>query len=145
MQGEIGVAPSMTESPSVAADSPSLEEGWALKKAKKSARFSERVRSFLQGTFFQGEQTGVKANPADIASKMKSLRSANGNKLFSKEEWLSTLQVARYFSRLSALNKRGVLKQNVTASQEEEEDDPDYASEIEAMEKRFQIRRELEL
>ena len=145
VQGEIGVAPSMTESPSVAADSPSLEEGWALKKAKKSARFSERVRSFLQGTFFQGEQTGVKANPADIASKMKSLRSANGNKLFSKEEWLSTLQVARYFSRLSALNKRGVLKQNVTASQEEEEDDPDYASEIEAMEKRFQIRRELEL
>ena len=76
---------------------------------------------------------------------MKSLRSANGNKLFSKEEWLSTLQVARYFSRLSALIKRGVLKQNVTASQEEEEDDPDYVSEIEAMEKRFQIRRELEL
>ena len=145
VQGEIGVAPSMTKSPSVAADSPSLEEGWALKKAKKSAQFSERVRSFLQGTFFQGEHTSVKANPADIASKMKSLRSANGNKLFSKEEWLSTLQVARYFSRLSALNKRGVLKQNVTASQEEEEDDPDYVSDIEPMEERFQIRRELEL
>ena len=104
VQGQIGVAPSMTESPSVAADSPSLVEGWALKKAKKSARFSERVRSFSQGTFFQGEQTGIKANPADIASKMKSLRSANGNKLFSKEEWLSTLQVARYFIRLSAIN-----------------------------------------
>ena len=143
MQDEIGVAPSMTESPSVAADSPSLEEGSALKKAKKSARFSERVRSFLEGTYFQGEQTSVKANPADIASKIKSLRSANGNK--SKEEWLSTLQVARYFSRLSALNKRGVLKQNVTASQEEEEDDPDYVSKIEAMETRFQKRRELEL
>ena len=76
---------------------------------------------------------------------MKSLRSANGNKLFSKEEWLSTLQVARYFSRLSALNMRGVLKQNVSASQEEEDDDPDYVSEIEPMEERSQIRRELEL
>ena len=65
-------------------------------------------------------------------------------KLFSKEEWLSTLQVARYFSRLSDLNKRGVLKQNVSASQEEE-DDLDYVREIEAMEERFQIRRELEL
>lgn len=75
---------------------------------------------------------------------MKGLRSANGNKLFSKEEWLSTLQVARYFSRLSALTKRGVLKQNVSSLQEEE-DDPDYVSEIEAMKKRFQIRRELEL
>ena len=144
VQGEIGFAPSVTESPSVSADSPSLEEGWALKKAKKSTRFSERIRSFLQDTFFQGEQTGVKANPADIASKMKILRSATGNKLFTKEEWLSTIQVARYFSRLSALNKRGVLKRNVSASQEEEED-LDHVNEIEAMETRFQIRRELEL
>ena len=135
----------MTESPSVAADSPLLDGGWALKKAKKSARFSERVRSFfLLDAFLQGEQTGVKANPADIASKIKSLISTNGNKLFSKEEWLSTLQVARYFSRLSALNKRVVLKQNVSTSQEEE-DDLDYVREIEAMEERFQKRRELDL
>ena len=134
----------MTESPSVSADSPSLEEGWALKKAKKSTRFSERIRSFLQDTFFQGEQTGVKANPANIASKIKSLRSANGNKLFTKEEWLSTIQVARYFSKLSSLNRRGILKRNLSASQEEEED-LDYVDEIDAMETRFQIRREQEL
>ena len=75
---------------------------------------------------------------------MKSLRSANGNKLFRNEEWLSTLQVARYFSRLSVLNKRGVLKRNASASQEKEED-LDYVSEIQAMETRFRIRRELEL
>jgi len=98
----------------------------------------------LRDTFFQGEQTSVKAKPADIASKVKSLRSANGNKLFRNEEWLSTLQVARYFSRLSVLNKRGVLKRNASASQEEEED-LGYVSEIEAMETRFQIRREPEL
>jgi len=70
---------------------------------------------------------------------LKSLRSANGNKLFRNEEWLSTLQVARYFSRPSA----GVLKRNVSASLKEEED-LNYVSEIEAMETRFQI-RELEL
>ena len=46
VQGEIGVAPSLAESPSVSVDSPSLEEGWALKKAKKSTRFSEHTRSF---------------------------------------------------------------------------------------------------
>ena len=56
------------------------------------------------------------------ACKMRSQRSSNGDKLFSKEEWLSTRQVARYFSRLSALNKSGALKRNVSASQEEEED-----------------------
>ena len=145
VQGEVGGAPSVTESPSVSADNPSLEEGWAMKKSKKSIRFSERVRSYLQETFFQGEETGIKANPADIACKMiLCQRSSNGDKLFLKEEWLSTHQVARYFSRLSALNKSGVLKRNVNASQEEEED-LDYISEVEAMETRFQIRRELEL
>ena len=75
---------------------------------------------------------------------MKSLRSANGTELFTKDKWLSTLQVARYFNRLSALNKRGVLKPDVSAFHEEEED-LDYVSEIEAMETRFEIRRELEL
>ncbi|XP_066025254.1 uncharacterized protein [Pocillopora verrucosa] len=145
VQCEVAGAPVVTESPSVLADNPSLEEGWAMKKSKKSIRFSERVRSYLQETFFQGEETGVKANPADIACKMRSQRSSNGDKLFFlKEEWLSTHQVARYFSMLSALNKSGVLKRNVNASQKEEED-LDYISEVEAMETRFQIRRELEL
>ena len=71
VQGGVGGAPSVTESPSVSADNPSLEEGWAMKKSKKSIRFSERVPSYLQETFFQGEETGVKANPADIACKMR--------------------------------------------------------------------------
>ena len=47
MQGEVGGAPSVTESPSVSADNPSQEEGWAMKKSKKSIRVSERVRSYL--------------------------------------------------------------------------------------------------
>lgn len=46
------------------------------------------------------------------------------------------LQDTLYFSRLSALNKRGVLKRNVSASQEEEKD-LDYVSEKEAMETNF--------
>ena len=144
VQGEVGGAPPVTESPSVSADNPSMEEGWAMKKSKKSIRVSERFRSYLPETFLQGEDTGVKANLADIACKMRSQRSSNGDKLFSKEEWLSTHQVIRYFSWLSALNKSGVLKRNVNASQEEEED-LDYISEVEAMETRFQIRRDLEL
>ena len=115
-----------------------------MKKSKKSIRFSERFRSYLQETFFQGEETGVEANPADIACKIRSQRSSNGDKLFSKEEWLSTHQVVRYFSGLSALHKSCVLKRNVSASQEEEED-LDYTSEVDTMETRFQIRRELEL
>ena len=48
VQGKVGGAPSVTESPSVSADNPSLEEGWAIKKSKKSIRFSERVRSYCR-------------------------------------------------------------------------------------------------
>ena len=51
MQGEVGGAPSVTESPSVSADNPSLEEGWVRKKSKKSIRVSERVRSYLPFAF----------------------------------------------------------------------------------------------
>ena len=82
VQGEVGGAPSVTESPSVSADNPSLEEGWAMKKSKKSIRVSERVRSYLPETFFQVEETGVNANLADIACKMRSQRSSNGDNLF---------------------------------------------------------------
>ena len=72
MQGEVGGAPSVTESPSVSADNPSLEEGWAMKKSKKSVRVSKRVRSYLPETFFQGGETGVKANLADIVCNEES-------------------------------------------------------------------------
>ena len=84
VQGEIGVALSMTESPSIVADSPSMEKNWALKKAKKSAGFLNALGLFLLDAFFQGKQTGVKANPADIASKMKSLISAIGISFFQR-------------------------------------------------------------
>ena len=47
---------------------------WVLKKEKKSTKFSQRLQSFLQEIFFQGEETGNKANPPDLAPKMKRLR-----------------------------------------------------------------------
>ena len=61
MQDEIGVAPSVTDLPSVSADSPSLEEGWALKKAKRRSLpdFLYVFGLFLQDTSFEGEETGV--------------------------------------------------------------------------------------
>ena len=76
----------------------------ALKKEKKSTRFSRREQPFLQEIFFQGEETGNKANPPDLAPKMKRLRQGNGDKLFTKGEWLSVVQIAWYCSRLSALD-----------------------------------------
>lgn len=76
---------------------------------------------------------------------MKRVRLTNGKNLFSKEEWLSIDQIARYFSRLSALNKRGLLKRDNVMTQEEEEEDQHYITEIQKMETRFEIRREVKL
>ena len=118
--------------------------GWALKKAKKSIRFSPRVQSFLQEIFLQVEETGNKANPSDVSAKMKRIRSTDGDKLFSMKEWLSAVQMTWYFSRLSPHNKNGLLNRDVSAYHEDE-DDFQYVNEVEAMNTRFQIRRELEI
>ena len=124
---------------------PTTDEGWALKKTRKSTRFSEGVRSYLKNIFIQGEETGTKANPADIASKMKMLRSENGKKMFSKDEWLSTDQVSRYFSKLSSLNKSGRLELDVITQGTHDEDVEDYVAEAEEILTRKKIRRALEL
>ena len=124
---------------------PTTDEGWALKKTRKSTRFSEGVRSYLKNIFIQGEETGTKANPADIASKMKMLRSENGKKMFSKDEWLSTDQVSRYFSKLSSLNKSGQLELDVITQGTHDEDVEDYVAEAEEILTRKKIRRALEL
>ena len=60
------------------------------------------------------------------------------DKLFSKEEWFSVVQIARYFSRLSALKKADLLNGVVNASLEDEYKIK-YVNKAEAMEKRLQI------
>ena len=93
---------------------------WVLKKEKKSTKFSQRLQSFLQEIFFQGEETGNKANPPDSAPKMKRLRQGNGDKLFTREEWLSVVQIAWYCSRLSALDMANLPNGVVSVSLEDE-------------------------
>ena len=68
----------------------SSEEGWALKKVRNAVNFSESVRNYLREVFLLGEETGHKANPGDVATRMKGLRDSNGKKRFQKKEWLTT-------------------------------------------------------
>ena len=127
-------------------DEPVAEPGWALKKGKHATRFSDKVRSYLKGIFLQGEETGNKANPANVASKMKSARAADGKKMFDQSEWLTADQIARYFSRLSSLNRSGrVSLEAVTSPDEDEEQQEDYVAEAEEISRRLEIRRQLEL
>jgi len=101
------------------------EEGWALKKVRNAIHFSENVRNYLQEVFLLGEDTGHKANPGDVATHMKGLRDSSGKKRFQKKEWLTTVQISRYFSRLLTLNKTGRLLRDTVAESSHEDDDDD--------------------
>ena len=128
---------------------PSTEEGWALKKVRNVSHFSENVRNYLREVFLLGEETGHKANPGDVATRMKGLRDGSGKKRFQKKEWLSTVQISRYFSRLSTLHKSGRLLDDTAAASAHADDDEDeddvLATEATAIKTRQQIRLELEL
>lgn len=124
------------------------KQGWALRKARKSVAFSEKAKNYLVDLFWIGEETGKKANASDVASRMKSLRDeVTGKKMFAKTDWLTEQQIARYFSRLSTLNKSGQLQRTRTISMDEDEEAEadNLAAEFETVRTRQQIRRELEL
>ena len=126
-----------------------LELGWALRKAWKSVAFSEKAKNFLVEVFWTGEETGKKANASEVASRMRSLRDDTGQKMFAKTDWLTEQQIARYFSRLTALNKSGHLQRTraVSLNEDLETEDDDLAAETETIQTRQQIiiRRDLEL
>ena len=94
----------------------------------------------------RGEETGHKANAADVAAKMRSSRGPDGNKLFRQSEWLTPEQVARYFSRLSSLYHSGRISlEAATATTREEEQEEDFVTEAEEIARRREIRRHVEL
>ena len=135
---------------------PTADMGWALKKTKKSVHFTTKVRQFLREVFLQGEDAGNKATAEEVAARMRSMRTAEGTKVFTKDEWLKSTQISRYFSRLATLNRNGALHRTEEVrpaptepvpergESEDEEEDP-YLAEAPIIRTRFQIRRELEL
>ena len=115
---------------------PTADMGWALKNTKESVHFITKVRQFLREVFPQGEDTGNKATAEDVAARMRSMRTAEGTKAFTQDEWLTSTQISRYFSRLAVLNRSGALHRTEEArpaptepvpdggESEEEEEDP---------------------
>ena len=89
----------------------SAEMGWALKKSKTRGHYSEHLKAYLKKLFLEGEETGRKANPSDVSSGIKSLKTDDGkSKLFQRSDWLTVQQVKSYFSRLSdAVNSTQVI------------------------------------
>ncbi|XP_068728060.1 uncharacterized protein [Montipora capricornis] len=96
-------------------------EGWALRAAKKAYRFSEKQKSYLLAKFSIGQTTGRKLDAEVVAREMRRARGADGVRLFQSSEFLTSLQIASFFSRQSATlrQKDPADEADIRASQEE--------------------------
>lgn len=85
-------------SSALTAASEPFKAGWALQKPRGSgSRFSERVRQYLQSCFDLGVRTGRKADPAQVSADMRNVKTADGQRAFSREEWLTKVQIKGFF------------------------------------------------
>lgn len=103
------------------ADRTSLPEGWALKSTKRSARFNEAQKTYLQEKFTIGQESGYKQDPETVARDMRSAKKQDGSRLFSTDEFLTTQQIQSYFSRMaSKLRHADISDSDAKAVQEEQ-------------------------
>ena len=82
-----------------------LPMGWALKSTAKKRRFSDEQKKYLLEIFQIGEQTGKKVDPASASKMMRTARNIDGTRKFKKEDFLSSRQIAGFFSRTAAKKK----------------------------------------
>ena len=100
--------------------SPGTTLGWALRAVKKAYRFSEKQKSYLLAKFRIGQTTGHKLDAEVVSRQMRRARGTDGARLFQSSEFLTTSQVAAFFSRQStAVRQRDPDEADVQAAQEE--------------------------
>ena len=103
---------------------PSLPMGWALKCSRpRGARFSTKQKEYLSAKFQIGERTGLKADPASVATAMRKAKDVNGERLFESTEFLTAQQVASFFSRLAA-------KKTTDEDTEDDDEDEDHTAHL---------------
>ena len=111
----------LTASSAESAKAQPLQMGWAISKTHSgSTRFSPRVKAYLTGKFEIGEQTGRKADPAQVKKDKRNAQKPSNERLFSSKEWLTKSQIQSFLSRLavSRRKERGIVGLSV----EQEED-----------------------
>jgi Arf-GAP/Rho-GAP domain/ANK repeat/PH domain-containing protein 3 len=105
--------------------------GWALKNSSSSRRFTKAQKKYLTDLFVLGEQTGRKADPEQVSKAMRKTRDANGSFLFDANSYLTSKQIASFFSRLSAKKSLPATCSSTADDEEEESIDDLLASQEE--------------
>jgi hypothetical protein len=102
------------------------KQGWALKTSKKSIRFSEKQKAYLDEALEIGQETGCKQEAGAVSTQMRYARDLNGERRFDYTEFLFPTQIQSYFSRKARKLKKGTIEHDVqddqttTAAEEEE-------------------------
>lgn len=100
-----GVVPEVADDMRVSSDanSEALPMGWALKSTTGTRKnLTVAQKSYLTEVFKTGERTGQKADPSNVARAMRRAKQSNGANIFEKSEFLTSQQIAGFFSRLTA-------------------------------------------
>ena len=63
-------------------------KGWALKVTKKTTRFNEKQKKYLEEKFFLGQETGHKVEAVTVAQEMRYARDEAGSRRFTLNEFL---------------------------------------------------------
>lgn len=119
-EGCISIAAAVTVSKEASADL-SIQEGWALKCAKKAYRFNEQQKAYLDAKFAIGQTTGRKLDGDVVSRDMRRAQGTDGVRLFKVSEFLTPQQISSYFSRLAAKVRQQIPDDaDIQASEEEE-------------------------
>ena len=81
--------------------SQSVTKGWALKSRKPHVTFTETQKQYLNEKFQVGQVTGRKEDPVSVSNEMRTVCDKNGVRRFKRAEFLTSAQIASYFSRFS--------------------------------------------
>ena len=93
--------------------------GWALKSAGVQRKnLTVAQKNYLTEAFQVGERTGQKADPTSVSKAMRRVKHSDGSNIFDKRYYLTPLQIAGFFSRLSA-------KKTYSVEQSSEEEEPE--------------------
>ena len=117
-----GVLPEIVDdgaSMSVEGDGSVLPIGWALQSAGVQRKnLTVAQKNYPTEVFQVGERTRQKADPTSVSKAMRRVKHSDGSNIFDKCDYLRPLQIAGFFSRLSA-------KKTYSVEQSSEEEEPE--------------------
>ena len=101
--------------------------GRAIKHAHTSRRrLNDKQKNYIIELFLFGEKTGRKADASEVSKTMRKARNEDGSLLFQSDEYLTSMQITSFFSRLAA--KKSVQVSSSTSYLADEDDRDDLLS-----------------